>query len=213
MKHSDSIKELAAALAKAQGDIKAVAKDRTNPHFRNKYATLDAIMDAVRQPLAKQGLSILQGTEREDGGVCVVTRLVHSSGEWVESGVLVPVDKQNAQGVGSALTYGRRYGVSAMLALATDEDDDGTAAGQAKPEKKAEKKPERVTPPKFDGSLEAAMTFPYPGKGENHGKPLGEVEVGALSKAVDAAVAAGDEKFADFIARAERVLAFHRGEK
>lgn len=213
MRSSDSIKALADALAKAQADIKAVGKDRTNPHFKNKYATLDAIMDAARPSLAKCGLSVVQGTEPHEGGVLVLTRLVHSSGEWMESGVLVPVDKQNAQGVGSALTYGRRYGVSAMLALATDEDDDGTAAAQAKPEKKAEKRPERVTHPKFDGSLEAAMTFPYPGKGENHGKPLGEVEVGALSKAVDAAVAAGDEKFADFIARAERVLAFHRGEK
>jgi hypothetical protein len=211
MNKSESIKELAAALAKAQADIKAVGKDRTNPHFKNKYATLDAIMDAVRPVLAKCGLSVIQSASEAVQGFTVTTTLLHSSGEWIESVVPVPVSKQDAQGVGSAITYGRRYGVSALLALATDEDDDGQAAAKAKPEaQKPAPKPERVKP---ETSLEAAMTYPYEGKGEYHGKPLGEVPPEVLAAAHDAAHAANNPKFAPFIEAAQRVLAFHRGAK
>lgn len=220
MNHSESIAQVAAALALANASLKSVGKDRSNSHFGNKYATLDAIMDAVRAPLAEQGLSIVQGASETPEGFQVWTMLLHKSGEYLANVVPVPVNKKDAQGIGSAMTYGRRYGVSGILAVATEEDDDGNNAAKSppkkaepKPQPKPEAKPERVAAPKFDGSLESAMTFPYPGKGENHGKALGEVPVDALAKALDVAVAQNDPKFSDFIARAERVLAFHRGEK
>ena len=133
MRHSEGIAQLAAALASAQSELRSIAKDRTNPHFRNRYATLDAIMDTVRPVLAAHGLSVVQGVEESAGdvrGVTVETMLLHKSGEWVASSVFMPLAKADPQGVGSAMTYGRRYGVSAMLALATDEDDDGNAGSQ-----------------------------------------------------------------------------------
>lgn len=196
MKQSESVKELASALAKAQGEIKSVSKDRTNPHFKNKYATLDAIMDSVRAPLAKQGLSIVQGASESTQGFNVETYLLHSSGEYIANVVAVPVSKQDAQGVGSALTYGRRYGVSALLAIATDEDDDGNAASpkkaepkqESKPEPKPEAKPERVGPEDrpWDGTDHDAKSFPFPVKGsKNFGKRMGEIDHTDLRKFVE----------------------------
>jgi len=90
MKQSDSITHLAEALAKAQGEIKSVSKDRTNPHFKNRYATLDAIMDAIRAPLATQGLSIVQGASESTQGFTVETYLLHASGEYIANVVAVP---------------------------------------------------------------------------------------------------------------------------
>jgi hypothetical protein len=111
MNKSESIAKLADALAKAQSEIVSVSKNATNPHFKNRYATLDAILDAVRHTLAKHGLSIVQGASDTTQGFNVETYLVHASGEYIANVVAVPVSKQDAQGVGSAMTYGRRYGV------------------------------------------------------------------------------------------------------
>jgi hypothetical protein len=133
MKHSDSIAAIAPALVKAGAALGPVVKDATNPAFRNKYATLDAIMEQVRPVLAAHGLCVLQGVthpETVDGrviGLSVETRLLHLSGEWVSTVVTLPVEKATAQGAGSAISYGRRYGLSAILGL-TAEDDDGNAA-------------------------------------------------------------------------------------
>jgi hypothetical protein len=135
MKQSDSIVNLAKALAAVQGKVAPIGKDATNPHFRNKYASLDAIMEAVRPLLAANGLSLVQGggapISNVDGtvtGVAVETMLLHTSGEYIASTITLPLDKATAQAVGGAVTYGRRYGVAALLALTTDEDDDGNAA-------------------------------------------------------------------------------------
>jgi hypothetical protein len=134
MKTSESVAQIGAALAAAQAEIKTVVKDRTNPHFKNRYATLDAIMETVRPVLAKHGLSIVQGCtipSEVDGrlaGFAVETMVLHASGEFLSNMVYMPLAKQSAQDAGSALTYGRRYGVSALLSLATDDDDDGEQA-------------------------------------------------------------------------------------
>ena len=134
MKTSESVAQVGAALAAAQAEIRTIAKDRTNPHFKNRYATLDAIMEAVRPVLAVHGLSIVQGCtmpneiEGRLTGFAVETMVLHSSGEFLANLVYVPLVKASAQDAGSALTYGRRYGVSALLALATDDDDDGQQA-------------------------------------------------------------------------------------
>ena len=135
MRTSDSIKELAAALAKAQGMMHGAKKDTSNPFFKSKYADLASHWEAARPALAANGLCIIQGTRPSDKDeVIVITRLAHESGEWTESELAVPVSKADAQGYGSALTYGRRYGFSATIGTA-GEDDDGNAAAAAKPQR------------------------------------------------------------------------------
>lgn len=128
---SDSIKELATALAKAQATIQPASKNATNPHFRSKYADLGAIWDACRKPLADNGLSVVQmPTDSGDGRVALTTMLLHTSGEYISSTCSTRLQKDDAQGVGSALTYLRRYALAAMVGIVADEDDDGNAASQ-----------------------------------------------------------------------------------
>jgi hypothetical protein len=122
------IDHLAAALAKAQGQIHAAEKSRKNEHFRSKYATLADVWDACRGPLSANGLSVAQLVRAADGGVEVETVLLHASGQSISSVLALPVAQNTAQGLGSAITYGRRYGLAAMVGVAPDEDDDGNAA-------------------------------------------------------------------------------------
>lgn len=131
MKTSEQINEIAAALAKAQGEMKPAVKDATNPHFKSKYADLAANVEAARGPLSKHGLSYIQEPVTTERGIAVTTRLLHSSGQWIEFDALtVPLSKVDAHGVGSATTYARRYALGAALGLVA-EDDDGNAAVQA----------------------------------------------------------------------------------
>ena len=127
MNKSDSIANIAPALVKAQAEIKAALKDSTNPHFRSKYADLSSVVDAVKAPLLKNGISFLQGVHDAVEGVAVETMLLHTSGEWISSTLRIPAVKQDAQGYGSAITYGRRYGLQSMCGVPA-EDDDGNAA-------------------------------------------------------------------------------------
>lgn len=127
MQTSEQVHELAAALAKAQGAMRHAVKDRTNPHFRADYATLASCLDACRGPLADNGLSVVQGLAVTDSRLVVTTRLLHASGQWIEDALPVPISKMDAQGLGSAATYGRRYGLTALLAIA-QADDDGEVA-------------------------------------------------------------------------------------
>lgn len=141
MKHSETLGKIATALVAAQGEIKAVAKDSINPHFKNRYASLDALTDYARPVLAKHGLALVQGAavpETHEGhlvGMVIETTLIHSSGEWISTAIPIPVDKPSAQGAGSGVSYGRRYGLAALLALTTDEDDDGETASNYAPAK------------------------------------------------------------------------------
>lgn len=132
-KKSESIKEIAIALAKFNAKVQRIEKDSTNPHFKNKYASLDGIMDEVRPMLAEEGLSVLQMPSGLDGKLKLTTMLIHTSGEWIES---APIEMQPAkndpQGIGSATTYARRYSLCAFLGLSTgDLDDDGNSASIA----------------------------------------------------------------------------------
>lgn len=167
MIQSQSIGAIATALAAASAEIKAVGKDRTNPHFKNKYATLDAIVDSVRPVLAKHGLAVMQdasdtqaGADGKPTAFTVETMLVHKSGEWIANRVTMPVAQSTPQGVGSALTYGRRYGLSALLSLATDEDDDGNAGSQqparGNEQRRPPQQPSRATAPSSAASAAAA---------------------------------------------------------
>lgn len=128
MTTSDQINEIAAALSKAQGEMKPAAKDATNPHFKSKYADLAANVEAARGPMAKHGLSVVQEPTTTERGIAVATRLLHSSGQWIQFDPLtVPLSKADAHGVGSATTYARRYALGAALGIVAD-DDDGNAA-------------------------------------------------------------------------------------
>ena len=134
MNKSDSIAGLAAALAKAQGQMKGAVKDSANPFFKSKYADLASVVEAIRSAFSANGLSYIQTVEPSDKEeVRVETTLLHASGEWISCGYLsLPVSKADAQGFGSALTYARRYSLSAAVGVAP-EDDDGNAASAAKP--------------------------------------------------------------------------------
>jgi len=130
MTSSDQIGDIAAALAKAQGAMKNAHLNKTNPHFRSKYADLAGIRDAVTPALSANGIAVVQVVQSEvvEGvaRVSVVTRLVHASGQWFESALPIPTGKM--QEMGSAITYARRYALSAICGIAADEDDDGTVA-------------------------------------------------------------------------------------
>jgi hypothetical protein len=125
MKHSENIADLVADLVVAQGQIDNAAKRSSNPHLKNKYADLASVWDACREALSSNGLCVLQGAAVEGNSVLITTKLAHISGQWVESVLAMPVGKADAHGVGSAITYGRRYSLMAMVGIAPEDDDAG----------------------------------------------------------------------------------------
>ena len=133
MQKSETLNELAAALAKAQSQIQGATKDKTNPHFRAAYADLASVWDACREALTKNGLSVAQTFEPVEGqAVALETTLLHQSGQFVSSKLVMPVSKFDPQGVGSAITYARRYALAAMVGVAPEDDDGESAMGRAK---------------------------------------------------------------------------------
>lgn len=166
MKTSESISSIAPDLVKAQAGINGVAKDGNNPIFRSKYITLDSILLAVRPVLSANNLFLTQGithvSKNEDGivnAVEVESKLIHSSGEWVASSVVVPVTNNvdrngkamavDAHRVGGSLTYGRRYSLSALLSIGEDDDDGNTASGyQNQAQAPQQQAPKTPAPPK-----------------------------------------------------------------
>lgn len=131
-----TIGKLALALSKAQAAMKGAVKDSENPHFKSKYADLASVWDACREALTKNELSVIQLTSGGPETVTVTTILAHSSGESVSTALTIRPMKADAQGLGSAISYGRRYSLAAMVGVAP-EDDDGNAASA--PQKGAEK--------------------------------------------------------------------------
>ena len=148
------MKELYAALAKAQSQIDGAKKDSTNPHFRSKYADLASVWDACREALTSNGLAVVQFGAVSEAGAVLVTRLTHSSGEAIEGSIPLLNGKGDMQGLGSALTYARRYGLAAMVGVCP-EDDDGNAAS-AKPPAEMVTKPMASSP--TDGLLRIVET-------------------------------------------------------
>jgi len=152
MKQSPTLGMIAPALVKALAAIKGATKDRQNPHFKNDYATLESVIEASRDALATNDLCAIQGPGAfVDGKLTLTTRLLHSSGEWIESTFHMPLAKTDPQGTGSALTYARRYALMAALNVSPVDDDAEAASGrpeapQASPEaKRAEPKPPTLT--------------------------------------------------------------------
>lgn len=135
MTTSDTIGVLAKHLAEVQHALPAIVKSGNNPAFRSKYMTLDTIVDVVRPLLAAKGIALVQGCKNpmtDDNfrpvGIVVETRLIHTSGEWIATETTIPLSKVDAHGMGSAISYGRRYGLCAMLAISADDDDDANDA-------------------------------------------------------------------------------------
>ncbi len=131
MQKSEQINELAAAMAKAQAQLENAAKSSNNPHFKSKYADLAEILNTVRPVFSANGLSVTQCPSFEAGIASVETVLMHSSGQWMSSVISAPVGKQDAQGVGSAITYCRRYSLAAIAGIAQEDDDGNSAVGYA----------------------------------------------------------------------------------
>lgn len=126
---SSGKKNLAAALAKAQAECENVAMNKTNPHFRSRYADLSAVRDAIVPIFSKHGISILQAPTTDGfSGFSLETRLMHSSGEELVFNFPLPTDVNKMQAIGSAISYARRYTLSALACIASEEDDDGNAA-------------------------------------------------------------------------------------
>jgi hypothetical protein len=129
---SPTFANLAAALAAAQGELDNASKSSENPHFRSRYADLAEVRDTVVPVLARHGLSVVQLPSYADGVVSVETVLLHVSGEYLSGVTSAPVSKQDAQGVGSAITYCRRYSLAAVACIAQDDDDGEAASGRGK---------------------------------------------------------------------------------
>ena len=128
MKTSDNITKIAPALLLAQSNITFAGKNARNPHFKNTYADLPAVIDAVKESLNNAGIIFLQTpSPSEDGRLHLTTRLLHESGEWIEDVAVCPLPKADPQGFGSALTYLRRYSLASICGL-YQEDDDGENA-------------------------------------------------------------------------------------
>lgn len=127
---SEQLSELFGSLAKARKGFHKVIKSSNNPFFKSKYADLAELLDATTDSLSDNGLAVMQfPVNGLDNRVAVVTRLCHESGQWAQGKLSMPISKADAQGIGSAITYGRRYSYGALLNIASEEDDDGNAAG------------------------------------------------------------------------------------
>ncbi len=130
MEISESIKEIASAMNKAQADMTAAKKDANNPFFKSKYADLGSVIKALKEAFAEHGLSYVQSPEMDDNGVGVTTMIMHTSGEWIKGTLHIPMAKKDPQGAGSAITYARRYALQAMIGLPSADDDAEFAMGR-----------------------------------------------------------------------------------
>jgi len=153
MTRSESINELAAALAQAQAAMAHAKKDSENPHFRSRYADLAAIWDACRAALTAHGLAVVQSPRLVAAGdalwlVEVETTLLHGSGQFLSDTLAVPVAASSAQAVGSAVTYCRRYALASFVGVAPAVDDDDGQAASEEPVRQIQKpKPPSPKPP------------------------------------------------------------------
>lgn len=118
----------AQAFLRLQAAIKPAIKDANNPAFRAKYADLGAVWEAVKHPLQDAGFSVIQSPDFDDKDMWLKTTILHTSGGKIEGRYPIRPSKNDPQGYGSALTYARRYSISAMLGVIADDDDDGNAA-------------------------------------------------------------------------------------
>ena len=138
MKTSETIEKIAGALSKAQAEMTGAKKESNNPFFKSMYSDLASVMEAISKPFADNELCFVQGAEFDESRISVKTRIIHSSGQWIESDTILPPTKNDAQGYGSAITYGKRYGLQSLAGVPSIDDDGNHAvkAATAKPIKK-----------------------------------------------------------------------------
>jgi hypothetical protein len=148
---SSGITELAKAMLKVQTALSPALKDKTNPFTKSTYATLNSVMESCRSALLAESIWLTQyPAPVEPGCLGLVTKLTHAeSGEWQSSLLIMPLPKADPQGYGSALTYARRYALSAMLGMVSEDDDDGEAAKSPSPRRITSKNPHNA-PQKHD---------------------------------------------------------------
>jgi len=127
---SDNLDKLATALSKAQGEMEFAKKDSENPYFKSKYADLASVWSACQEPLKNNGLSVTQTFDSSEIGVKIVTTLLHASGQWLSGELVIRPVKLDPQGIGSAITYGRRYSLAAIVGVIQDDDDAEAAQGR-----------------------------------------------------------------------------------
>lgn len=129
---SIEIKELVSALCKAQAVMKPAVFNKVNPHFKNKYADFTSCMECCREPLASNGLAVMQYCETVNEKLNLVTMLTHVSGQWIKS--LFPLNpaKIDSQSIGSSMTYAKRYSLSALIGIVSEDDDDDGEASQGR---------------------------------------------------------------------------------
>lgn len=175
MQHSDQVNELFTALSKALGEIDSLPFNRTNPHFKSKYADLAITIEKSKPALMKHGLMLIQAVENEGDKYHVESMLTHSSGQWLKSKVELILTKKDMQGLGSATTYAKRYAAQSLLFVAGDEDDDGNAAS-APPNSK------NGSPPVKQRQSPAEIVMPF---GSANGKKIGDIDTATLEKARD----------------------------
>lgn len=129
MKYSETTKNIFKALSEFKKDFKQPLKDADNPYFKSKYVPLENVVQSIDNIAPSKGLSYIQSTISDDNRAGVKTIIIHESGEFIEFDPLyLKADKPTAQGMGSAITYARRYSLSSAFGVASDVDDDGNEA-------------------------------------------------------------------------------------
>ena len=153
MTKSESIKNLAVALTKVQSKLQNAKNTADNPFYKSKYAPLGEVLDLIRPVLAEHGLSVIQYPSSDDGKtISIHTMLVHESGEYIDFDPLtLTAEKITPQGAGAAITYGRRYSVSGIFNIASEDDDDGNSLEGSKP---------KTTSKKFNKDTMEAIPIP-----------------------------------------------------
>jgi hypothetical protein len=146
---SASIAELAKALCEVQKTELFALTTSNNPFFKSKYADLSSVWDAIRKPLTDNGLSVVQTTEPIEDAVIIITTLLHSSGEWIRGRLMMKPDKMTPQGFGSAITYGRRYALAAIVGISPEDDDGEKAMGREKRRQSVQKPPPKEGDPEI----------------------------------------------------------------
>jgi len=180
MQRSESVSELVKALCAAQAEIEGAVKDKENSHFQSSYADLGAVWEAIRAPLTKHGLSVVQFPRACEMGVEVETTLFHSSGEYMSDTLALPVSKRDAHGFGSAITYARRYALMAVAGIAPVDDDGNGATGKDTGERRA--------PPPAPPQVKTAAPAAVPPKPQMTAKQWTDNAI----KALKAMTSAGD---------------------